>query len=204
MTDKNDARVVLLRHGTTEWSAAGKHTGRTDIPLTSDGEKQAEQAAARLADFNFSLVLSSPLIRARTTAELAGLQGISTDPDLQEWDYGGYEGLTTAQIREQHPGWSLWRDGVAPGPADNGETATAVGERADRIIARIEPAVHLGEDVALVSHGHYLRVLAARWLGLLANAGGYFALDTASISVLGFEHGEPVIWHWNEIPEERR
>lgn len=204
MTEINDARIVLLRHGTTEWSAAGKHTGRTDIPLTPDGEKQAEQAATRLTDFKFSLVLTSPLSRARTTAELAGLQGITNDPDLQEWDYGSYEGLTTAQIREQRPGWLLWRDGVLPGPTGNGEAAADVGERADRVIARIEPALAQGGDVALVAHGHYLRVLAARWLRLPANAGGYFGLDTASISVLGFEHGERVIWHWNEIPDERR
>jgi len=204
VTATDDARIALLRHGTTEWSAVGKHTGRTDIPLTADGEKQAQQAADRLTDFDFSLVLCSPLVRARATAELAGLRGVQIDPNLQEWDYGGYEGLTTAQIRERQPGWLLWRDGVAPGPDGSGESATAVGDRADEVIARIDPVLQNGDDVAIVSHGHFLRVLAARWLKLPANAGGYFALDTASISVLGFEHGERVIRHWNEIPDSRR
>jgi len=189
------AEVVLLRHGETEWSAAGKHTGRTDVALTADGEQQAKLARPKLASYHFGLVLSSPLLRAHRTAELVGLTGIVIDPDLQEWDYGKYEGLTTPQIRERRPGWLLWRDGV-----EAGETCADVGARADRVIARIGPTLENGDDVALVSHGHFLRTLAARWLGLPPSAGGYFALDTATVSVLGFEHSQPVIRHWNEEP----
>jgi broad specificity phosphatase PhoE len=192
------AEVVLLRHGATEWSASGRHTGRTDMPLTADGERQAKAAIRRLAGYRFGLVLSSPLIRARRTAEAVGFSGIGTDPDLQEWDYGGYEGLTTPQIREQHPGWLLWRDGVIKGSAGNGESAADVGARADRVITRIQATLSRGDDVALVSHGHFLRVFTARWLGLGPNAGAHFALDTASVSVLGFEHAERVIRHWND------
>jgi probable phosphoglycerate mutase len=189
---------VLVRHGQTEWSASGKHTGRTDVPLTSDGEKQALALAPVLRDYDFALVLSSPLIRAYRTAELAGLARIVVDPDLQEWDYGGYEGLTTAEIRERRPGWRLWQDGVIPGRDGGGETSAHIAARADRIIHRALPLVERGADVALVSHGHFLRVLAARWLGLSASAGAYLSLDTASISALGFERGERVIRWWNE------
>lgn len=198
MPDSDDARIVLVRHGQTEWSASGKHTGRTDVPLTSDGEKQATVLGPVLRGYDFGLVLSSPLSRAYRTAELAGLTGIVIDPDLQEWDYGGYEGLTTAEIRERRPGWRLWRDGVIPGPDGGGETSAHIAARADRIVHRILPLVERGVDVALVSHGHFLRVSAARWLGLSASAGAYFALDTASISALGFERGERVIRWWNE------
>jgi len=201
------AEIVLLRHGSTEWSAAGKHTGRTDIPLTIEGEQQAKVAATKLAGFHFGVALASPLARASRTAELAGLADVELEPNLMEWDYGGYEGLTTAQIREQKPGWLLWRDGVVVGPSGNGETAADVGSRADQVIARIMPVLESQSgqrrDVVLVSHGHLLRVLAARWLGLSPTAGGYFALDTASISVLGFEHGQRVIRRWNETPDER-
>lgn len=202
-----DAEIVLLRHGSTEWSAVGKHTGRTDIPLTTEGEQQAKGAAAELVGFHFGVALASPLARASRTAELAGLADVELEPNLMEWDYGGYEGLTTAQIREQKPGWLLWRDGVVVGPSGNGETAADVGSRADQVIARIMPVLESQSgqrrDVVLVSHGHLLRVLAARWLGLSPTAGGYFALDTASISVLGFEHGQRVIRRWNETPDER-
>lgn len=203
MVSEIDARVVLLRHGATAWSAAGRHTGRTDVPLTDDGEQQATAARTKLADFRFGLELVSPLSRAARTAELAGLTEAEPEPDLQEWDYGGYEGLTTAQIREQKPGWLLWRDGVVAGPSGNGETAADVATRVDRVIARIVPVLEQGSDVALVSHGHLSRVVAARWLGLAPQAGAFFALDTASISVLGFEHGERVIRHWNETPDQR-
>ena len=204
MTNSADGRsgeLVLVRHGATEWSTGGKHTGRTDVPLTDLGEKQAAALADLLTDVlagrRFLLVLSSPLVRARRTAELAGLLDVELDPDLQEWDYGGYEGLTTAQIREQRPGWRLWSDGVPPGDGVHpGESASDVGERADRVIARVEPALTSG-DVALVAHGHFLRVLAARWLQLEPAAGALLALDTASVSVLGFEHGEHVVRHWN-------
>ena len=194
------SEVILIRHGETEWSATGRHTGRTDVVLSAAGEEQAKSTGSRLAQYRFGLVLSSPLVRARRTAELAGLTNVQVDDDLQEWDYGGYEGLTTAEIRERHPGWLLWHDGVVPGRSGNCESVADVGARADRVIARIEPTLTSGSDVALVAHGHFLRVLAARWLALPPAAGGYFALAAASISVLGFEHDQHVIRQWNEAP----
>jgi broad specificity phosphatase PhoE len=191
--------VVLLRHGTTQWSADGKHTGRTDVPLTHEGERQAAAVQPALAERKFALILSSPLVRARRTAELAGLHDIQIDPNLQEWDYGQYEGLTTAQIRERKPGWSLWRDGVRSEGVGGGESAAEVGNRADAVIMRAVGSLDAG-DVLLVSHGHFLRVLAARWLELPPADGSLLALDTASLSVLGFEHGYRVIRHWNQLP----
>jgi broad specificity phosphatase PhoE len=192
--------ILALRHGATEWSAEGKHTGRTDIALTADGEQEAARLADLVAGRSFVLVLSSPLRRAHRTAQLAGLHNIEVDPDLVEWDYGGYEGLTTEEIRRTRPGWTLWRDGVIP-RADGtpGESLTDVGLRADRIIARVLPALPSG-DVALVAHGHFLRVLAARWLALSPTDGSLFALGTASVSVFGFEHGNRVVQHWNVVP----
>ena len=192
--------LVLLRHGATDWSASGKHTGRTDVPLNEDGERQAELVGRSIRSRAFVLVLSSPLVRARRTAELAGLHDVVVDDNLQEWDYGGYEGLTTAEIRKARPGWTLWLDGVTP-HADGrpGETAADVGARADRVIARVLPVLQAG-DVALVSHGHFLRVLAARWLGLPATQGALLALDTGSASALGFEHAQHVVRLWNEQP----
>jgi probable phosphoglycerate mutase len=199
-TEQPPGELLLLRHGATEWSASGKHTGRTDVPLTSLGEQQAARLAGLIADRNFALVLASPLRRAQQTAQRAGLLHIETDDNLVEWDYGGYEGLTTAQIRAILPGWSLWRDGV-PAHADGepGESASDVGWRADRVIARVLPVLGRG-DVALVSHGHFLRVLAARWLSLAPTGGAMLALDTGSVSVLGFEHGAHVLRHWNLLP----
>jgi broad specificity phosphatase PhoE len=192
--------VVLLRHGATEWSTSGRHTGRTDVPLTADGERQAALVRPRLRNLTIGLVLASPLQRARRTAELAGLSDIDIDPDLMEWDYGGYEGLTSEQIGERHSGWVLWRDGVVAGDRDHpGETAGDVGSRVDRVIARALIGLGSG-DVVLVAHGHVLRVLAARWLGLGPEAGAYLALDTASFSALGFEHGLRVIRNWNVLP----
>jgi broad specificity phosphatase PhoE len=197
--DPATREVVLLRHGATAWSATGLHTGRTDVPLTADGERQAALLRPRLASRSVALVLASPLQRALRTAEIAGLTGIETDPDLMEWDYGGYEGQTSAEIREKHSGWVLWRDGVIPGDADHpGETTAEVGERADRVIARALAALPDG-DVVLVAHGHVLRILAARWLGLAPDAGAYLALDTASFSALGFEHELRVIRRWNVL-----
>jgi broad specificity phosphatase PhoE len=196
-TEQPIGELVVLRHGATQWSTAGKHTGRTDVPLSSEGEQQAKLVGALIADRTFALVLASPLRRAVRTAELAGLQHIETDADLVEWDYGGYEGMTTAEIRRVIPGWSLWRDGVTNrSDGDPGERVADVGARADRIIARVLPVLGSG-DVALVSHGHFLRVLAARWLSLPPTDGALLALDTASVSVLGFEHGEHVVRHWN-------
>jgi broad specificity phosphatase PhoE len=192
--------LILLRHGETEWSLAGKHTGRTDVPLTRRGEAAAAALAPLLAKRDIIAVLTSPAQRALLTADLAlGPLAASAqqDPDLWEWDYGGYEGKTTAEIQEQHPGWYLWRDGVIPGEADHpGESVEAVGLRTDRVLARVWPLLNEG-DVALVAHGHVLRVLTARWLGLAPSGGRLFSLDTGTISTLGFEHEERVILTWN-------
>ncbi|HEX6025789.1 MAG TPA: histidine phosphatase family protein [Solirubrobacter sp.] len=181
-------RVVLVRHGATEWSASGQHTSRTDIALTDAGREAARALAARLAGREFALVLSSPLQRARTTAELAGFEP-ELEPDLVEIDYGDYEGLTTPEIRETRPGWTVWRDG-----SPNGETLAQAGERVDRVIAR---ALAANGDVALFAHGHILRLLAARWLDLPPERGASFALGTAAISELGFERETRVIARWN-------
>jgi broad specificity phosphatase PhoE len=205
--------LILLRHGQTEWSAAGKHTGRTDIPLTTAGEASAsalrELLALRVADGSpIVAVLTSPASRAVRTAALAGLGGPDgkgsvsgvepeTDADLWEWDYGGYEGLTTSQIQVERPGWYLWRDGVIPGDAAHpGETVEQVGARVDRVLARVRPLLPAG-DVALVAHGHVLRVLVARYLGLNSVDGRLFRLDTGTVSTLGAEHDEPVVVTWN-------
>jgi broad specificity phosphatase PhoE len=193
--------LILVRHGETEWSRAGKHTGRTDVPLTAAGEAAAAALAPMLARRDIAAVFTSPARRAVTTAALAGLDNAKPDPDLWEWDYGGYEGLTTPQIQEQCPGWYLWRDGVIPGDAEHpGETVDQVGERADRVLDRVRPLLDSG-DVALVAHGHLLRVLTARYLGLEPSAGRLFRLDTGTISTLESEHDEPVISSWNVPPK---
>jgi len=192
--------LILLRHGETEWSLAGRHTGRTDIPLTPRGEAAAAALAPMLAKRHIVAAFSSPAQRAARTAELAGLADAKPDPDLWEWDYGGYEGLTTAQIQEQRPGWYLWRDGVIPGDAAHpGETVQQVGARVDRVLARVAPLLADG-DVALVAHGHVLRVLTARYLRLPPGDGRLFRLDTGTVSTLGTEHDEPVILSWNVPP----
>ena len=192
--------LILLRHGETEWSKSGRHTGRTDIPLTPGGEAAAAALAPLLARREITAAFSSPARRAARTAELAGLTDVKQDPDLWEWDYGGYEGMTTPQIQEQRPGWYLWRDGVIPGDAAHpGETVQQVGERVDRVLARAEPLL-AGGDVALVAHAHVLRVLTARWLRLDPSDGRLFRLDTGTISTLGREHAEPVILSWNVPP----
>ena len=192
--------LILLRHGETEWSKSGRHTGRTDVLLTPAGAAAAAALAPILARREIAAAFSSPAQRAVRTAELAGLTDVKQDPDLWEWDYGGYEGLTTPQIREQHPGWYLWRDDVIPGDAAHpGETAQQVGERADRVLARAEPLLADG-DVALVGHGHMLRVLTARWLRLDPSDGRLFRLDTGTISTLGHERAEPVVLSWNVPP----
>jgi broad specificity phosphatase PhoE len=181
-------RIVLARHGETEWSASGKHTSTSDIPLTDRGRAAARALRDRLAGREFALVLASPRSRARDTAVLAGFDP-EIEPDLAEIDYGSYEGRTTPEIREERPGWSLWADG-SPG----GETLAQAGARVDRVIAR---ALAADGDVALFAHGHILRVLAARWLELPPERGASFALDTASLSELGFERENRVLRRWN-------
>ena len=192
--------LILLRHGQTEWSRTLRHTGRTDVPLTAAGEAAAAVLAPALAARKIRAAFSSPAQRALRTASLAGLTDVKEDPDLWEWDYGGYEGRTTAEIRAERPGWYLWRDGVIPGDADYpGETIAQVGARADAVLRRVRPLLAEG-DVALVSHGHLLRVLTARWLGLEPAAGRLFRLDTGTLSTLGAEHRQPVISSWNVPP----
>ncbi len=191
--------LILLRHGETEWSRDRRHTGRTDLPLTPAGETSARALAPALAARTVHAAFTSPAQRAVRTAELAGLAA-KEDDDLQEWDYGGYEGRTTADIRAERPGWYLWRDGVIPGgPGHPGESIASVGARADAVLARAVPLLG-GGDVVLVAHAHLLRVLAARWLRLDPEAGRLFRLDTGTLSTLGTEHGEPVITSWNVPP----
>jgi probable phosphoglycerate mutase len=185
--------VYLARHGETAWSLSGQHTGRTDLPLTERGERQARALGERLRGLHFAKVLTSPSQRARRTAELAGFGGLAeTDPDLAEWDYGQYEGRRTADILAERPGWFLFRDGC-PG----GESPEQVAARADRVVQRIRA---VQGDVAIFSSAHILRVLAVRWLGLEAAAGRYLLLGTSSLSILGYEHNltEPAIRLWNE------
>jgi broad specificity phosphatase PhoE len=183
-------RIVLLRHGATEWSLSGQHTGRTDIPLLDQGREQAKAAGHLLRDFSFGLVLASPLQRAWETCTLAGFSAqAQAEPDLVEWDYGSYEGLTTPQIRVERPGWSLWNDGVP-----DGERAAEVGRRADRVIERARES---GSDTLCVAHGHVLRVLTARWLGLPPVAARLFFLGAGAVGVLGWEHETPVVTGWN-------
>ena len=187
--------LILVRHGETEWARDGRHTGRTDVPLTSRGEEQARSLAPLLSDRRIALTLVSPAERARRTAELARLDGAEIDDRLWEWDYGAYEGRTTPEIRQERPGWYLWRDGVI-----GGETADQVGARTDAVLDRVRPRLSDG-DVVLAAHGHVLRVLTARWLELPAADGRLFKLGTGTLSTLGTEHDEPVIDSWN-VPAE--
>ena len=195
--------LVLIRHGETEWSRNGRHTSYTDLPLTPDGEEQARTLAPLLASRHISYVLTSPLERARQTAKLAGLDRAVVDPDLHEWDYGGYEGVTTRDIHRSRPDWDLWRDGVVPGPEGHpGESPQQVGERADQVLALVEAAFTNsdGGDVVLVAHAHFLRVLTARRLGLPPADGALFQLATGTVSRLGSEHGRHVLTSWNRRP----
>lgn len=184
--------ITLVRHGETEWSASGKHTGRSDIPLTAKGEEAARRLGDRLRDKSFAAAWSSPSLRARRTAELAGFTA-EVKPDLAEWDYGAYEGMKTKEIVLERPGWSLFRDGC-PG----GESVAEAGARADRMVAALRA---VGGPVLVFSSAHFLRTLTARWLGLPAADGALLVLDTASMSVLGYEHdmSEPVLRRWNQI-----
>ncbi|MET7685366.1 histidine phosphatase family protein [Streptomyces sp. NPDC005423] len=192
--------LLLVRHGETEWSASGRHTSWTDLPLTRHGEEEAKSLAPLLSGRTFALALTSPLDRAVRTAELAGLSGALADPDLREWEYGGYEGVTTVDIHRTRPGWYLWTDGVAPGPAGHpGESPREVGGRADRVLSRVEAALPDG-DVVLVAHAHFLRVLTARRLGLAPADGRLFQLATGTVSRLSTEHDRPVIAEWNTRP----
>ena len=190
--------LYLIRHGETAWSLSGQHTGRTDVPLTERGEREARRLAPRLRAVDFVGALSSPAMRARRTCELAGLRRApSIDPDLAEWDYGDYEGRRSADILKERPGWNLFRDGC-PG----GESPAQVSARADRIVARLKPAPGI---FAVFSHGHFGRVVAARWIGLPVLEAQRFLLGTASVSILGFEHdspAEPVIALWNSAPAD--
>jgi probable phosphoglycerate mutase len=185
--------IYLARHGETAWTVSGQHTGLTDIPLTERGEKNARGLGERLRGLAFAAVFTSPLQRARRTCELAGFgRAARVDPDLVEWNYGAYEGMTTADIRKQQPGWELFRDGCP-----SGETLADVAGRADRVIARVRA---LAADVLLFSSGHFLRVLGARWCGLDPADGRFLFLGTAALSIVGYEHGpgEPVLRLWND------
>ena len=189
------AEIVLVRHGETEWSASGKHTSRTDLPLTEAGRERATSLGPILSRRSFSLVLVSPLRRARETCELADLGArAEVNDDLREWEYGAYEGVTTAEIREHNPDWVLWRDGCP-----DGELPAQVGERADRVLERLRESVdRAGGDAIVFAHGHILRVIAARWIGLPVSGGARLALSAGSISVLGFERETEVIRLWND------
>lgn len=181
--------LFLVRHGITEWSRDGRHTSRTDLPLLPEGEEGAKALAPRLAGREFAVVLTSPRQRARRTAELAGFPDAVVDDDLAEWDYGTYEGITTEEIRTQDPTWSIWT-GVTPG----GESPQQVGERLGRVVAA---AREREGDTLVFAHGHSLRVLAALWLGLEVSEGRLFKLDTATVSALGDDRGQPVVGLWN-------
>ncbi|GAA4486759.1 histidine phosphatase family protein [Microbacterium panaciterrae] len=197
--DNPQGKLVLLRHGETEWSRSGRHTGRTDIPLTERGEELARLAGSLVTGYDFGLVLSSPLQRARRTAELAGLHA-EVDSLLVEWDYGGYEGRTTKDIRaELGYNWSAFTHGVIRGETP-GETVEEVAARASRVLTRVLPAMATG-DVALIAHGHYLRILTAVFLRLAPRFGAAITLDAGSVSVLGFSREEPAILAWNHGPQ---
>jgi probable phosphoglycerate mutase len=186
-------KLTLARHGETAWTLSGQHTGRSDIPLTARGERNALSLGKRLRGESFAQVLTSPLERARRTCELAGFGGAAEiEPDLAEWDYGAYDGKTSAEIRRERPDWNLFRDGC-PG----GETVEDVGARADSVIAKVRA---ISGDVLVFSHAHFLRVLAARWLGLPPTGARFVVLSTASLSVVGYEHSlaEPAVWLWND------
>jgi broad specificity phosphatase PhoE len=184
--------IVTVRHGETEWSLSGRHTGTTDLPLTEVGRERAAALAPMLAPREFALVLCSPLLRARETCALAGFTDPVIEPDLREWDYGEYEGLTTPEIREREPDWSLWRDGC-PG----GESPAEIGARADRVLARLRAA---DGDAIAFAHGHILRVLGARWIDLPVAGGALLFLSTGAVSELGYERETPVLRSWNLTP----
>ena len=186
---ESDGELWVIRHGETEWSRDGRHTSHTEVELTPEGEKVARRLADRLDGVDFDLVLTSPRVRARRTAELAGYADPHLEDDLTEWDYGDYEGLTTATIRESVPGWTVWSQ-----PCPGGETAEQVSRRMDRVVDKVR--AH-GGRVLVFSHGHASRALAARWLGQPVEEGRLFSLDTATISVLAYERESPTVARWN-------
>jgi broad specificity phosphatase PhoE len=192
MSDTEGRQLWLVRHGETAWSRDGRHTGVTDIQLTAEGRVQAASLGARLAGHLFALVLTSPRSRASETARLAGIAGALPDPDLAEWDYGALEGRRTQEIQADYPGWTIW-----DGPWPQGETVDQVSARADRVLRRCLAAEVRGDSL-LFGHGHMLRVLGARWLGLPGSSGALFGLSTATLSILGWEHERPIIEMWNE------
>ncbi len=196
------AQIVLIRHGETQWSLSGQHTGRTDIPLTAAGEERADRLRPALAAHDFGLELCSPLLRARDTAERAGLDP-EIDPDLLEWDYGAWEGRTTTSIRADlgDPNWVIWNHPVPPGETP-GEQPEDVAVRVRRVLDRCQSVLDAGQDCALVAHGHVLRILTATWLGLPAIDGRLWALEAGFISALGFERDQHVIDRWNVAPAE--
>jgi probable phosphoglycerate mutase len=191
-TETLDRHIWLVRHGETDWARLGRHTGRTDVPLTDRGREQARALGRRLAGHPFGLVLTSPLSRSAETARIAGQHEVAiADPDLMEWDYGVHEGRTTAEIRGDFPNWTIWR-----GPWPGGETVDDIGRRADRVIVRIHDGP--AGDALVFAHGHLLRVMAARWIGLPPASGGLFELATATLSILGWERETRSIELWNE------
>ena len=194
--------LLLVRHGETEWALSGQHTSWTDIPLTDNGREQARKLAPLVGSYRVGAVFSSPMVRAQETAKLAGFGDVRVDADLCEWDYGGYEGTTTLEIQRDRPGWFLFTDGVAPGPPEHpGESPDEVGARADRMLAKVDAALAENEgSVVLFAHGHYLRVLTARRLGLPAAGGAHFLMATGTVSRLSTEHGRPVVAGWNLRP----
>lgn len=199
MSEHRKFEVVLMRHGQTEWSLNGRHTGHSDLPLTPAGEAEAAAMTPHIVGHEYELVLTSPLIRAWRTCEIVGLGHRATaDDDLREWDYGDYEGLTSAEIREHRPDWDLWRDGC-PG----GESPQQVSERCQHLVNRLTQAreTHAG-DAIVFAHGHILRALAATWCGLPITAGAHLMLSTAAVSSLGFEHDTPAIKFWNRISQD--
>jgi broad specificity phosphatase PhoE len=196
--------LFLVRHGETEWSRSGRHTGSTDVPLTERGRGEARRLMPLIRSHRIGAAFVSPLQRARETAELIGIHDARVDADLREWDYGGYEGVTTVEIQRTRPGWFLFSDGVATGPPDHpGETPEQVGERADRMLGKVDAALANTEGVVvLVAHGHFLRVLTARRLGLPPVHGALFQLATGTLCRLGTEHGRPVVAAWNIRPPQ--
>ncbi|MET7884695.1 histidine phosphatase family protein [Streptomyces avermitilis] len=194
--------LLLVRHGETEWSVSGRHTGSTDVPLTENGREQARRLAPLIASHHVGAAFVSPMRRARETARLAGLDGARVDADLSEWDYGRYEGVTTVEIHRTRPDWFLFTDGVEPGPPEHpGESPEEVGARAERMLAKVDAALADTEgSVVVVSHGHFLRVLTARRLGLPAAGGALFQLATGTVSRLSTEHRRHVVASWNVRP----